>query len=62
MSLYPNPTNGIHAVLSRIKFFFEIKNWRISRDRFYKLNPDIFVDLKMLIPLSWLLLICNDLF
>jgi hypothetical protein len=45
MSLSPNPTNGIHTVLSRIKFFFEIKNWRIRLDRFYKLNPDILVDL-----------------
>lgn len=28
------------------QIFFEIKNWRINRDKFYKLNPDIFVDLK----------------
>ena len=45
MSLYPNPTNGIHVVLSRIKFFSEIKNRRIRLDRFYKLNPEILVDL-----------------
>lgn len=47
MSLYPNPTDGIHAVLSRIKFSLKwrIKNRHISLDRLYEVNPDILVDL-----------------
>lgn len=45
MSLSSNPANGTHASLSRIPFFFEIKNRLIRLDRLSKLNPDILVDL-----------------
>lgn len=47
MSLYPNLTDGIYAVLSRIKFCLKwrIKNRHIILDRLCELNPDILVDL-----------------